>query len=29
MYQELDTTAQARLQWVQKNYMIYNHCADT
>jgi beta-glucanase (GH16 family) len=29
MYQELDTTAQSRLQWVQKNYMIYNYCADT
>ncbi|KAK1611902.1 hypothetical protein QYE76_035575 [Lolium multiflorum] len=29
MYQELDTTAQDRLLWVQKNYMIYNYCADT
>uniref|UniRef100_A0ACD5UUC9 Uncharacterized protein n=1 Tax=Avena sativa TaxID=4498 RepID=A0ACD5UUC9_AVESA len=29
MHQELDTTAQARLRWVQKNSMIYNYCADT
>uniref|UniRef100_A0ACD5ZE57 Uncharacterized protein n=1 Tax=Avena sativa TaxID=4498 RepID=A0ACD5ZE57_AVESA len=29
MYQELDATAQDRLQQVQKNYMIYNYCADT
>ncbi|KAJ9187407.1 hypothetical protein P3X46_002864 [Hevea brasiliensis] len=26
--QELDTTSQERLQWVQKNYMIYNYCTD-
>ncbi|KAI9117564.1 hypothetical protein K1719_011730 [Acacia pycnantha] len=26
--QELDTTAQERLRWVQKNYMIYNYCID-
>ncbi|KAI9117401.1 hypothetical protein K1719_011567 [Acacia pycnantha] len=26
--QELDTTAQERLGWVQKNYMIYNYCTD-
>uniref|UniRef100_A0ACD5ZFN5 Uncharacterized protein n=1 Tax=Avena sativa TaxID=4498 RepID=A0ACD5ZFN5_AVESA len=29
MYQELDATAQDRLQQVQKNYMIYNYCTDT
>ncbi|KAI4335438.1 hypothetical protein L6164_014082 [Bauhinia variegata] len=27
--EELDTTGQERLKWVQKNYMIYNYCADT
>ncbi|XP_031281072.1 probable xyloglucan endotransglucosylase/hydrolase protein 23 [Pistacia vera] len=27
--QELDTTGQERLKWVQKNYMIYNYCSDT
>ncbi|KAE8692455.1 xyloglucan endotransglucosylase/hydrolase protein 22-like [Hibiscus syriacus] len=27
--QELDSSNQERLQWVQKNYMIYNYCADT
>ncbi|GMI74160.1 xyloglucan endotransglycosylase 6, xyloglucan endotransglucosylase/hydrolase 23 [Hibiscus trionum] len=27
--QELDTAGQQRLKWVQKNYMIYNYCADT
>ncbi|KAL5537540.1 hypothetical protein UlMin_046014 [Ulmus minor] len=27
--QELDSTAQQRLKWVQKNYMIYNYCTDT
>ncbi|XVE80007.1 hypothetical protein DITRI_Ditri14bG0104100 [Diplodiscus trichospermus] len=27
--QELDTTSQQRLKWVQKNYMIYNYCTDT
>ncbi|KAE8056824.1 hypothetical protein FH972_013561 [Carpinus fangiana] len=26
--QELDTTNQDRLKWVQKNYMIYNYCTD-
>ncbi|XP_054821977.1 probable xyloglucan endotransglucosylase/hydrolase protein 23 [Prosopis cineraria] len=26
--QELDTTSQERLRWVQKNYMIYNYCTD-
>ncbi|OVA16010.1 Glycoside hydrolase [Macleaya cordata] len=27
--QELDSTNQERMKWVQKNYMIYNYCADT
>ncbi|EOY31802.1 hypothetical protein QUC31_019657 [Theobroma cacao] len=27
--EELDSTAQERLKWVQKNYMIYNYCSDT
>ncbi|XP_021912734.1 xyloglucan endotransglucosylase/hydrolase protein 24-like [Carica papaya] len=27
--QDLDTTSQDRLKWVQKNYMIYNYCTDT
>ncbi|KAL4309896.1 hypothetical protein GQ457_01G049730 [Hibiscus cannabinus] len=27
--QELDIAGQQRLQWVQKNYMIYNYCTDT
>ncbi|XP_059661350.1 xyloglucan endotransglucosylase protein 7-like [Cornus florida] len=27
--EELDSTNQGRLKWVQKNYMIYNYCADT
>ncbi|RVW25324.1 putative xyloglucan endotransglucosylase/hydrolase protein 23 [Vitis vinifera] len=27
--QELDSTSQERMKWVQKNYMIYNYCADT
>lgn len=27
--QELDSTSKQRLQWVQKNYMIYNYCTDT
>ena len=27
--QELDSTSQERLRWVQKNYMIYNYCTDT
>lgn len=26
--EELDITRQARLRWVQKNYMIYNYCKD-
>nr|AGI42456.1 xyloglucan endotransglycosylase/hydrolase [Neolamarckia cadamba] len=26
--EELDATSQQRLQWVQKNYMIYNYCTD-
>ncbi|XP_074569919.1 putative xyloglucan endotransglucosylase/hydrolase protein 23 [Curcuma longa] len=26
--QEVDSTAQARMRWVQKNYMIYNYCSD-
>ncbi|XP_034700663.1 xyloglucan endotransglucosylase/hydrolase 2-like [Vitis riparia] len=29
MKHELDSTSQARLRWVQKNYMIYNYCTDT
>ncbi|KAK7821998.1 putative xyloglucan endotransglucosylase/hydrolase protein 25 [Quercus suber] len=29
MKEDLDTTSQARLKWVQKNYMIYNYCTDT
>lgn len=29
MSQELDSTSQQRLKWVQKNYMIYNYCTDT
>lgn len=28
MNQQLDATSQERLRWVQKNYMIYNYCAD-
>ncbi|KAL2338616.1 hypothetical protein Fmac_013062 [Flemingia macrophylla] len=27
--QQLDSTSQERLSWVQKNYMIYNYCTDT
>ncbi|KAF3966309.1 hypothetical protein ACB098_01G344600 [Castanea mollissima] len=27
--QELDSASQQRLQWAQKNYMIYNYCSDT
>ncbi|KAF6134532.1 hypothetical protein GIB67_028553 [Kingdonia uniflora] len=27
--QELDSTSQERMRWVQKNYMIYNYCTDT
>lgn len=26
--QQLDSTGQQRLRWVQKNYMIYNYCSD-
>ncbi|KAK9931814.1 hypothetical protein M0R45_019075 [Rubus argutus] len=26
--QELDSTSQERLKWVQNNYMIYNYCTD-
>jgi hypothetical protein len=26
--QQLDSTSQQRLSWVQKNYMIYNYCND-
>ncbi|KAI4376804.1 hypothetical protein MLD38_014521 [Melastoma candidum] len=26
--QQLDTTGQERMKWVQKNYMIYNYCTD-
>ncbi|KAI4344499.1 hypothetical protein L6164_011718 [Bauhinia variegata] len=26
--QSLDSTGQARIKWVQKNYMIYNYCTD-
>ncbi|KAK9742591.1 hypothetical protein RND81_03G184200 [Saponaria officinalis] len=28
MNQQLDDSSQKRLQWVQKNYMIYNYCSD-
>ncbi|KAM7508414.1 hypothetical protein LguiA_018867 [Lonicera macranthoides] len=27
--EELDSTSQGRLKWVQDNYMIYNYCTDT
>ncbi|PIN20534.1 Xyloglucan:xyloglucosyl transferase [Handroanthus impetiginosus] len=27
--QELDSASEARLKWVQQNYMVYNYCADT
>jgi xyloglucan:xyloglucosyl transferase/xyloglucan:xyloglucosyl transferase TCH4 len=27
--QELDSTSQERLKWVQKNYMIYDYCKDS
>ncbi|KAG5563856.1 hypothetical protein RHGRI_000151 [Rhododendron griersonianum] len=26
--QQLDSTGQGRMKWVQKNYMIYNYCTD-
>ncbi|KAI8571630.1 hypothetical protein RHMOL_Rhmol01G0134600 [Rhododendron molle] len=26
--QQLDSTSQGRMKWVQKNYMIYNYCTD-
>ncbi|XP_021278060.1 probable xyloglucan endotransglucosylase/hydrolase protein 23 [Herrania umbratica] len=26
--QSLDSSSQARIKWVQKNYMIYNYCTD-
>ncbi|CAL1385362.1 unnamed protein product [Linum trigynum] len=26
--EEMDTTGQERMKWAQKNYMIYNYCAD-
>lgn len=29
MKQSMDATGQARIKWVQKNYMIYNYCTDT
>ncbi|KAH9654016.1 Xyloglucan endotransglucosylase/hydrolase protein 22 [Citrus sinensis] len=27
--QELDSSSQRKLKWVQQNYMVYNYCADT
>ncbi|KAK6944234.1 Xyloglucan endo-transglycosylase, C-terminal [Dillenia turbinata] len=27
--QELDSTSEEKMKWVQKNYMIYNYCTDT
>jgi len=27
--QSLDATGQAKIRWVQKNYMVYNYCTDT
>lgn len=27
--QELDSTSQKRLKWVQKKFMVYNYCTDT
>ncbi|KAJ9141412.1 hypothetical protein P3X46_031951 [Hevea brasiliensis] len=27
--EELDSTSQKLLKWVQKNYMVYNYCTDT
>ncbi|XAR63715.1 Xyloglucan:xyloglucosyl transferase [Bertholletia excelsa] len=29
MSESLDSTGEARIKWVQKNYMIYNYCTDT
>ncbi|CAL1352849.1 unnamed protein product [Linum trigynum] len=29
MSQQLDSTSQQRLKWVQKNYMIYDYCKDS
>ncbi|KAL1563557.1 putative xyloglucan endotransglucosylase/hydrolase protein 23 [Salvia divinorum] len=29
MNEELDSTNQERLKWVQQNYMIYNYCSDS
>ncbi|XP_042494745.1 xyloglucan endotransglucosylase/hydrolase protein 22-like [Macadamia integrifolia] len=29
MYQDMDSSSQSRLKWVQKNYMVYNYCTDT
>ncbi|CAK9156660.1 unnamed protein product [Ilex paraguariensis] len=26
--EELDSTSQERLKWVQENYMVYNYCSD-
>ena len=28
MYQEMDSASLKRMRWVQKNYMVYNYCAD-
>ena len=28
LHQDLDSTSQERMRWVQKNYMIYNYCTD-
>uniref|UniRef100_A0A803R7T6 Xyloglucan endo-transglycosylase C-terminal domain-containing protein n=1 Tax=Cannabis sativa TaxID=3483 RepID=A0A803R7T6_CANSA len=27
--QELDSTGEQKLKWVQKNYLIYNYCTDS
>lgn len=29
LYEEPDSTSQARLKWVQRNYMVYNYCSDS
>ncbi|XP_058198907.1 xyloglucan endotransglucosylase protein 1-like [Rhododendron vialii] len=29
MEEQLDSTSQERMKWVQKNYMIYNYCSDS